>query len=175
MKNIILLLLLLASFLVTYAQESPNPGFNVVLTVKRQIPYCGGAAPSAEMEHKCETEIKSDFIIQYQQGYGNSTWLKKLKTDSLGIIRCNLPYGKYCLKRADMNMAFEDFYKMPKKEDDKYNVYRDRTCYYSWWKSCILTFELNKENKSVITEVLINSRCYVGEDPCHNYIGPRPP
>lgn len=127
------------------------------------------------MEHRTEIEINNDFIIQYQQGSGDSLWLKDCNTDSLGIIHLNLSYGKYCLKRAEKKLSFDDFYKKHKKENDAYNIYRDSTCYYNWWKSCEYTFELNEEIDTITDEVIISSRCYTGEDPCHNYIGPYPP
>lgn len=155
--------------------KKENPEDNVVLTIRRKIPYCGGAAPSFEQANKTEIEKYSDFIIQYQQGYGDSLWYKECKTDSLGMLRIYLPDGKYCLKRANKKISFDDFYKMHKKEDDAYNLYRDSTCYYNWWKSCNLEFELSEEVKTLELEVIINSRCYTGEDPCHNYIGPYPP
>lgn len=148
---------------------------NIVLTIKRKVPYCGGAYPSPEQANKTVIEKNSDFIIQYQRGYGDSLWYKECETDTSGMIHLYLPDGKYCLKRADKKKSFDDFYKFHKKEDDAYNLYRDSTCYYNWWKSCSLEFELSAEAKTVEIEVVIPSRCYTGEDPCHNYIGPYPP
>ncbi|MFH0867099.1 MAG: hypothetical protein V1904_12960 [Bacteroidota bacterium] len=175
MKKILVIIVMVAVFLTTYSQDSIKQSNNVVLTIKRKVPYCGGVVPTYEMANRKETAAYDDFIIQYQQGCGDSLWFKEFNTDSSGMISCHLPVGKYCLKRAVKKIPFDDFYKMHKKEDDKWHTYRDSTCYYNWWKSCDFTFELNDEITSIETEVLLISRCYTGEDPCIIYKGPYPP
>ena len=149
--------------------------YNVVFTIKRKVPYCGGAAPSPEMVKRTSPVINANFIINYQEGYGDSLWEREFITDSTGKVRLNLPDGKYCLKGDYKNLPFDDFYKMHKKVNDNFNLYGDTTCYYKWWKSCNYIFEVTGGTDVKEIEVILMSRCFTGENPCHRYIGPYPP
>lgn len=162
-------------------QTSQNPQyfddsvFNVILTIKIKIPYCGGAAPTREMLNRTASEKNAGFYLIYQNGCGDSLWKREFSTDSLGKIRLYLPAGKYCLKRTAKNIPFEEFYKFHKKENDNFNIYGTKECYYKWWKSCNYSFETANEHEIKEIEIILPSRCFTGENPCQEYIGPYPP
>lgn len=149
---------------------------NVNIAVKIHIPHCGGVAPSEEQMNMIVPEINKHFVIVWAEDNSNTEAMStKVITDSSGVIRVNLPVGKYCLIRKEKHVPFKTFYKSNSGENDDYFEYNNEDCFYKWWKSCTLSFEVTDESEHLSLQTTIYPNCFTGENPCKFYKGPYPP
>lgn len=147
--------------------------FNVFISVSHHTPYCGGAAPTEEtLALQNQPQRNTSFILI------NLTTNEKTKihTDSTGVIRFELPYGKYAIKETYKECTFEEFliYNQPKA-----NNYIESTqapnCYEDWWKSYLGEFEVKEDTEVLSLKFQTREACFVGRNPCLYYNGPMPP
>jgi len=152
----------------TISNPAINDYNNVTISIKKYIPYCGGAAPTWEMENNYQV-IQGEFILINQ----NLDSQKVVKSDSLGTIYLKLNAGKYSIREEYKNVSFIDFYNN-NQSNGMYITNQGEECYKKWWKRNLLNFEVVKDSVLVLNTE-IGSSCYIGINPCLRYNGPQRP
>lgn len=135
-------------------------------------PYCGGAAPSPEIELMANTpQPLPDFpIMIWLQAAGNDSLERawELMTDQDGFWEANLPAGKYCLfagEKAKVDPV------IPQKGNEWLVI--DEECYTKWLKTCDLAFVVQAGMEQDLHLLTLARRCYTHAfDPCTQYNGP---
>jgi len=146
---------------------------SVIITIHHYTPYCGGAAPS------------QDILARQNQAQRNTTFLlinletnkkTEVKTDSNGVLKLKLPDGKYGIKEKYKDCSFKEFMEQYEKETGQnYIPNNDSDCYKKWWMSNLGEFEITASSPIQEFNWQTRSACFVGRNPCVNYIGPWPP
>ena len=174
-KKIILVIVSSAFFIGTvFGQVLPKKLFVVKGSVKKNNPYCGGVAPSAEMvaeSNKARPYIGKVFYIK--RGVTNSTKVKvvlKIVTDSLGQFAIHLEPGQYIFVQAEQVKALD----LNKIIIGNF-LHADASCLKQWWQTPYYSFEIKDKNIENL-KFEFNKRCFVESDiPCLQYFGPMPP
>ncbi len=134
----------------------------------RQInPYCGGAAPTEEMErNRMKGAPAIDFIFYIENKHGVS---QRLATNNLGIASAKLKNGSYCIKEgykadAEMQQSLKNS-----------NWEFDMECLKKWNTTCNLEFEVTDTTNETITFTHYPRCSYEGPVPCITNTGFPPP
>ena len=147
--------------------------YNVSIKLFRFTPYCGGAAPDWEMEQRQTSPMNYTTLLLLDL---DANMKREVKTDSAGVLYLNLKPGKYAIREKYKDCSFEEFKKQNfQNSDDYYISTPDSNCYYNWWSSNFLEFEVTKEDSLYQYSQTTYSQCFTGRNPCINYIGPWPP
>jgi len=146
----------------------------VKLNLVNSIPYCGGAAPSHEIEIPRLEPLKDYALILYSQNDDGSRGaeLKTVKTDVSGEIAINLPTGQYQLWLPTKKLSLEEFIKVESPDKDKNFSYKDKECFQAWKERADFSFYVKTDT---IIFLQYKNRCYTYAHPCLRYDGPYKP
>ncbi len=138
-------------------------------TVYKHNPYCGGIRPTPEIANGTNS-VFADKTFGVVKDTTLRKVIKKFTTDKDGKFSIKLPKGHYFIFFDFKLTDFESFYK---KFSEKKNFQKpnDRTCFFKWYKTPEYEIILSQDTT---IEFTINSRCFVGINPCMQYTGPRP-
>lgn len=138
--------------------------YRVTLKFKYVPSYCGGAAPSPEMERERIKGFPWASQLIYMNK-GDSTEFESFVTDNFGQLRLALLKGDYCLKSAyKIDPSFKAKYKSEGWEFDE-------ACFQELINKCDYSFSVTKDTT---IEYTVRDRCqYEGPTPC--VLNPAPP
>ncbi len=142
------------------------------VTFQSHRPYCGGARPTPEMENGI-TEALADRVFYIYEGERPSSVTKmiKVRTDANGYFSVDLKKGVYSIISEDKTLSLKEFIEKKKIISDLY-TYSSDSCFEEWRNTPDLVVELSSnETKNVV----IQERCFTGDNPCMEYMGPAPP
>ncbi|MDB9725764.1 hypothetical protein OAA90_05230 [Salibacteraceae bacterium] len=140
---------------------------SISFSVKIIQPYCGGAAPSDEMENeRMKGEPAKEFVFYISTDGGSPL---KLTTNMEGTANAEFPTGSYCIKegyKSDPEMI-----KSLTNSDWEF----DEECYANWKAQCNQTFVVSDTtSNNVFFEY--RPRCgWEGPVPCITNTGFPPP
>lgn len=142
----------------------------VTLLARKVNPYCGGAAPTEEMENE---RLKGSLANNYSFYITSSEQPDKVikhTTNELGIAKMDLQPGKYCIKEAlKVDEALQN-------EIRKSNWEIDEDCFQKWVANCNLEFEVKSDSSSQTVHFTHYGRCsWEGPVPCITNTGFPPP
>jgi len=138
----------------------------VELKIVIHIPYCGGARPTDDMINRTKPVSASFMII------GDNDFVRKVKSNELGLIELNLPVGKYHLKELSKMVPFEEFFANAQQPKDSNIKVGSRECYQRFWDKNVIDFEIPTTTTTVIkANGRLFSDCYTS-NPCDTYTGP---
>lgn len=148
------------------SENSPNVK-TIDFAIKIVQPYCGGAAPSDEMENqRMKGEVARDFSFFVLEKGGEP---KKITTNGEGSATLELPNGEYCLKEA---------YKCDNElinALDNSDWELDEECFEEWKTICNKEFSVSDTGATKI-EFTYYPRCgWEGPVPCITNTGFPPP
>lgn len=142
------------------------------VTFNMHRPYCGGAAPSPEQEMGFTEPIANQVYYIYKDERPKSvTKMVKVTTDEQGKFSIDLEEGVYSIIHGDKGLPLDEFIEKKKIIASYYN-YSDNDCFEKWRTTPDFTINLVKTTDET---VVISSRCFTGDNPCMDYIGPYPP
>lgn len=138
----------------------------ITVAVRRINPYCGGAAPSDEMERmRMKGEPGNNIVFYITNGNGVSI---RFKTSEMGTAKASLKPGSYCIKegyKIDPEM---------KKVLANSDWEIDEECIAKWNASCNHEFEVT--DSTTVVSFTYYGRCgYEGPVPCITNAGFPPP
>jgi hypothetical protein len=134
-------------------------------------PYCGGAKPSPEMAFGYDEPLRglTFHVLQGSKSEPDNHIVKEFTLDQDGNSLFKLPQGKYFLKLADKNLSLDEFIKkfsvMP---NELYKIKTD-ACFDEWRKEVDLYLDITSDT---LIEFRQNGECWVGTNPCMEYVGP---
>lgn len=160
-------------------ETNKQEGVKVVIQVTQTESYCGGAAPSPEMEARMYTPVplpeKKVFLKKGEKNNPDLKPLVSLTSDAKGMIVIYLSPGVYNL--VDDRKHSRDYYnsllKNHEKETESYSAI-NKECLEQWVVEPELTLivESDKENVFVVN---FNKDCPWRRIPCVGYKGNYPP
>lgn len=141
---------------------------NAKLTFETHAPYCGGAAPTPEMEKGRRSPIPNQNFYFLLKGQDKI----KASTNENGILSIDLEKGNYLIYSSDkIELSYDEFYNKFKPKN-KFEVEKDAPCFKDWYAEA--DFELNLISDTIVT-FTTKKRCYTGTNKCINYKGPIAP
>jgi hypothetical protein len=142
------------------------------VTFQSHRPYCGGAAPTPEMEQGF-TEALADRVFYIYEGERPSSVTKmiKVRTDANGYFSIDLKKGVYSIISEDKALTLKEFIEKKKIIDEVYG-YDDDSCFEEWYNTPELVVDLSSNEER---NVVINEGCFTGDNPCMQWRGPYPP
>jgi hypothetical protein len=137
-------------------------------------PYCGGAKPSPDIAAGYYESMKFAEYKLYRgtELSGKAEFLQDVKMDISGNANLQLIPGDYFLLRADKTLSLDQFIAKNGPVEEKLYVVKDQSCFQEWMRSPDLTFRV--VNDTVI-EFREKGKCWVGTNPCIEYVGPPAP
>lgn len=140
--------------------------YNVTVNFKFIPAYCGGAAPSPEMEAERRKGVAWRSEVLYMDKNGDNNY-ESFVTDQFGALRLALLEGKYCIKKP---------FKIEKSKLEKFKTEGwefDSDCLTKELERCDFSFDITKDTT---IEYTVYGRChYDGPVPCVNNPGTPPP
>ena len=145
----------------------------VTLVVETWKPYCGGAKPTPEMAKGTKTPFANEKVVLYKMNVDSKSYTleKWITLDSTGKWNGKLKTGSYQVFRGDKMLSIEEIQQKFRKPDSEMYAFVGIEYLKSWKETTDFTFEVKDETSVSIT---LNEKCFVGLNPCMDYIGPKP-
>lgn len=136
-------------------------------------PYCGGAKPTPEIAKGTSRPFKNEKVILYKMNVDSKSYTieKWITLDSIGKWNGKLKAGSYQVFRGDKLLSIEEIQQKFRKPDSEMYAFVGIEYLKSWKETADFTFEVKDETTVSIT---LNEKCFVGLNPCMEYIGPKP-
>jgi hypothetical protein len=136
-------------------------------------PYCGGAKPTSEMAKGTRTPLSNEKVAIYKlndqlKSFAFEKWIQ---LDSTGKWNGKLKPGNFRVFRADKMLSIEEIQQKFRKPDSEMYAFVGLEQLESWKATPDFTFEVKDETNVSIT---LSEKCFVGLNPCMEYIGPKP-
>lgn len=145
----------------------------VTLFMETWKPYCGGAKPTPEIAKGTSRPFKNEKVILYKMNVDSKSYTieKWITLDSIGKWNGKLKAGSYQVFRGDKLLSIEEIQQKFRKPDSEMYAFVGIEYLKSWKETADFTFEVKDETTVSIT---LNEKCFVGLNPCMEYIGPKP-
>lgn len=145
----------------------------VTLFMETWKPYCGGAKPTPEIAKGTSRPFKNEKVILYKMNVDSKSYTieKWITLDSIGKWNGKLKTGNYQVFRGDKLLSIEEIQQKFRKPDSEMYAFVGIEYLKSWKETADFTFEVKDETTVSIT---LNEKCFVGLNPCMEYIGPKP-
>ena len=136
-------------------------------------PYCGGAKPTPEIAKGIRTPFSNEKVAFFKMSNDLKSFdfEKWIQLDSLGNWNGKLKQGTYIVFRSDKMLTIEEIEKKFRKPDTEMYAFVGIKQLESWKATADFTFEVKDETNVSIT---LSEKCFVGLNPCMEYIGPKP-
>ncbi len=175
LRNIFIALLLITTSCGLVTKKNTDPNLRTVSfngTVHK--PYCGGAKPSPDVAAGYYESMKFEKfkIIKGAEFNEGLTVYEEVTLDVEGNATFHLEKGPYMLVRADKFLPLDEFMKKNGLIEEKNYELKGNECFKTWQNTVDLYF--NIENDTIL-ELRQNAKCWVGTNPCMEYVGPPAP
>jgi len=145
----------------------------IQLQVQAFKPYCGGAKPTpleAEGTLSWAAGMSLDLFCVDKKG---SRKVDRIVLDEKGIWDGTLAQGEYILKRADKDFTLSEL-KVKFSIDDTLNYkYIGDKKLDQWTKETDFVLSVVASD-TLRKDFVLKEKCFVGLNPCFEYIGPKP-
>lgn len=175
LKNTFILVLLVASGCGLVSNNEKDLALktvNIHGTVHK--PYCGGAKPSPDVAAGYYETMKFEKfkLIKGTQFKEGMPVFQEITFDQGGNTTLLIEPGDYMLIRADKLVPLDEFIKLNGPfEEDNYRV-KENTCFTKWKNTVDMYFTIEGDT---IMELREQAKCWVGTNPCIEYVGPAAP
>lgn len=171
LNYLVIVSLLIISSCGFVSKKESNPNIkNVSIHGTVHKPYCGGAKPSPDVAKGYYETMKFEkfMLLQGTDFKEGMKIMKEIEFDEGGNIQLNLEKGDYMLMAADKFLSLEEFIKANGAANENYQL-KDNSCFLEWKNSVDFSFTIEGDT---IMEMRKRAKCWVGINPCLNYIGP---
>lgn len=136
-------------------------------------PYCGGAKPTPEIAKGIRTPFSNEkvAIFKMSDDLKSFDFEKWIQLDSLGNWTGKLKQGTYIVFRSDKMLSIEEIKQKFQKPDSELYAFVGIKQLETWKATADFSFEVKDETNVSIT---LSEKCFVGLNPCMEYIGPKP-
>lgn len=153
--------------------SAPAELIPVEIFVSVHQPYCGGAAPTPEMERGQFLPVQNELFV-LKKGLVNRPEIpiyKELKTDDSGRCEVQVPAGNYVMIHASKLRSFDDF-KSLHQPKSSYVEYLGDDCLRRAYEAPDFILRIQRDTTIRLTQ---KSACHTGTSPCVRYTGPQAP
>lgn len=176
MKNLIFSLLIFTGGCgVVSKPETTDPNIKTVqLHATVHKPYCGGAKPSPDVAAGYYESMKLEKfnILKGTSFKEGMAVYKEIQLDEGGNISMQLEKGDYMIMRADKSLSLEDFIKENSHIENENYKLKDNDCFKKWKTTVDMYFKVESDT---VIELRQKAKCWVGTNPCLEYVGPPAP
>ena len=137
-------------------------------------PYCGGARPTEEQEKGFVIAASNSIFIVFDLSNNQKKAVKNIKLDSNGNYFGVLKEGRYVLKQVEKSWSTETLKNYYSVSDTINYRYAGEKKIAIWKEQLDYDFEVKKETSKSAYNFVLKERCFVGLNPCFEYIGPKP-
>jgi hypothetical protein len=137
-------------------------------------PYCGGARPTQEQEKGVVMPASYKVYIVFDLLNKQDKVLKKIELDSNGNYFGEFKVGYYALKQVEKSWSIETLKKYYSVMDTINYRYAGDKKITIWKEQLDYVFEVKKETAKSTNNFTMKENCFVGLNPCFEYIGPKP-
>jgi hypothetical protein len=137
-------------------------------------PYCGGARPTEEQEKGVVIAASNRIYDVFDYLHNPDKVLKKIELDSNGNCFGEFKVGYYALKQVEKSWSIETLKKYYSVNDTINYRYAGDKKITLWKEQLDYVFEVKKETPKNAFNFVLNEKCFVGLNPCFEYIGPKP-
>lgn len=137
-------------------------------------PYCGGAKPTPEIAKGTRTPFSNQKVAIFKSASNKTTppvFVKFIELDSLGKWIGKLKPGSYDFFRAEKTRSISEIEKKHRKPDNEMYAFVGGEKLKIWKETPDFKIEIKENSDLTIT---LSERCFVGLNPCMEYIGPKP-
>jgi hypothetical protein len=136
-------------------------------------PYCGGAKPTPEIAKGIRTPFSNEKVAIFKMSDDLKSFEmeKWIQLDSLGNWTGKLKQGTYIVFRSDKMLSIEEIKQKFQKPDSELYAFVGIKQLETWKATADFSFEVKDETNVSIT---LSEKCFVGLNPCMEYIGPKP-
>jgi hypothetical protein len=136
-------------------------------------PYCGGAKPTPEIAKGIRTPFSNEKVAVFKMSDDLKSFEmeKWIQLDSLGNWTGKLKQGTYIVFRSDKMLSIEEIKQKFQKPDSELYAFVGIKQLETWKATADFSFEVKDETNVSIT---LSEKCFVGLNPCMEYIGPKP-
>jgi hypothetical protein len=136
-------------------------------------PYCGGAKPTPEIAKGIRTPFSNEKVAVFKMSddLKSFDFEKWIQLDSLGNWTGKIKQGTYVVFRSDKMLTIEEIKQKFQKPDSELYAFVGIKQLETWKATVDFTFEVKDETNVSIT---LSEKCFVGLNPCMEYIGPKP-
>lgn len=157
------------------SKKEKNDGLNAIqLHGTIHIPYCGGAKPSPDVAKGYYESMKFEKfrLLKGTDFLKNPELIQEVNLDEAGNVLLNLPAGDYLLVREDKFLSLSDFISKNGPSQPIHYLIKEDECFDNWKKTADLQFKVQGDT---IIELRKKAQCWIGTNPCIEYIGPQAP
>ena len=137
-------------------------------------PYCGGARPTEAQEKGVVIAASNRIYDVFDYLHNADKVLKKIELDSNGNCFGEFKVGYYALKQVEKSWSIETLKKYYSVNDTINYRYAGDKKITLWKEQLDYVFEVKKETPKNAFNFILNEKCFVGLNPCFEYIGPKP-
>ena len=137
-------------------------------------PYCGGARPTEEQEKGLVITASNRVYDVFDFLHNPDKVLKKIELDSNGNYLGEFKVGYYALKQVEKSWSIEKLKKYYSVMDTINYRYAGDKKITLWKEQLDYVFEVKKETAKSTNNFTMKEKCFVGLNPCFEYIGPKP-
>lgn len=154
--------------------EIPDGMHSVQLHGTVHHPYCGGAKPDPDVAKGYYESMKLEKFNLYNGSVFNRSNqpVKVVSLDEAGNVTMILAPGEYHLVHTDKLLSLEEFMKKNGPYNDVHYVVKDKSCFENWMSTPDLVFSVKADT---VIEMRKKAKCWVGTNPCMEYVGPPAP
>jgi hypothetical protein len=137
-------------------------------------PYCGGARPTEEQEKGLVITASNTVFIVFDLSNNQKKAVKNIELDSNGNYFGEFKVGYYALKQVEKSWSIETLKKYYSVMDTINYRYAGDKKITIWKEQLDYVFEVKKETAKSTNNFTMKENCFVGLNPCFEYIGPKP-
>ena len=137
-------------------------------------PYCGGARPTEEQEKGLVITASNRVYDVFDFLHNPDKVLKKIELDSNGNYFGEFKVGHYALRQVEKSWSIEKLKKYYSVLDTVNYRYAGDKKIAIWKERLDYVFEVKEETSKSTYNFTLKENCFVGLNPCFEYIGPKP-
>ena len=137
-------------------------------------PYCGGARPTEEQAQGITIAASEMVFSVFEQLGAGQKFIKNISLDESGNYFGVLKDGYYVLQQVEKSWSTETLKNYYSVSDTINYRYAGEKKIAIWKEQLDYDFEVKKETSKSAYNFVLKERCFVGLNPCFEYIGPKP-
>lgn len=137
-------------------------------------PYCGGARPNPDIAAGYYESMKYEkFTILKGTSFKEGMEIfKEIELDESGNAILELEKGEYMFVRADKFLSLDEFMAANGPFETENYVVKEAECFQTWKNTVDLYLKVEGDT---LVELREKAKCWVGTNPCLEYVGPPAP
>lgn len=137
-------------------------------------PYCGGARPSPDVAAGYYEPMNGQSFKVYQGAEYSLDLpvIREFTFDQEGNTSLKLSPGNYVMMHSDKTLPLDEFMAKYGVAPNEHYKIKDAGCFNEWKNTVDLYLQVTNDT---LIEFREKARCWVGTNPCMEYVGPPAP